>query len=270
LNKKGYKTFPNTNTGWHYDDKLGQKYLLEAINAPIVPSYIFYTRDEALNWIKTTTFPKVFKLRGGAGSVNVKLVRNKKQAFQLVKRSFSKGFKRFDRMAYVKDQLRNYQKDKSIENLKRIFVALGRFIFPNIHEKMSSREKGYIYFQDFLPGNDFDTRLVVIGNRCFGIRRYNRKNDFRASGSGIIDPDPTLIRQECIKIAFEVANKLNAQCLAFDFLFDDDKPRILEISYTFTTYNNYFCPGYWDKTLKWHEEPVNPQYYIIEDFIATL
>jgi glutathione synthase/RimK-type ligase-like ATP-grasp enzyme len=219
---------------------------------------------------KLTTFPKVFKLRGGAGSVNVRLVRNKKQAFQLVKKSFAKGFKRFDRMAYVKDQLRNYFKEKNAENLRRIFIALGRFVFPKINDKMSAREKGYIYFQDFLPGNDFDTRLVVIGNRCFGLRRYNRKNDFRASGSGIVDPNPSLINPECIKIAFEVTNNLNAQCLTFDFLFDNNIPKITEISYTFTTAFYDICPGYWDSDFNWHEETVNPQYYMIEDFIAAL
>jgi len=48
LNKNGYKTFPNTDTGWHYDDKLGQKYLLEAVNAPIIPTYSFFTKDELM------------------------------------------------------------------------------------------------------------------------------------------------------------------------------------------------------------------------------
>ena len=27
--KKGIKVFPDVNTAWHYDDKLGQKYLLK-------------------------------------------------------------------------------------------------------------------------------------------------------------------------------------------------------------------------------------------------
>ena len=43
----GKKVFPDFNTGWHFDDKVGQKYLLEAIEAPLVPSYVFYTKKEA-------------------------------------------------------------------------------------------------------------------------------------------------------------------------------------------------------------------------------
>src|SRR5690606_1428436 len=70
VEQSGKKVFPNFHTGWHFDDKLGQKYLLVAIDAPLVPSYAFYDKKSALNWISKTTFPKVFKLRGGAGSSN--------------------------------------------------------------------------------------------------------------------------------------------------------------------------------------------------------
>ncbi|MFW5983226.1 MAG: hypothetical protein ACOCQ4_01900, partial [bacterium] len=80
LQVAGKKVFPDFNTTWHFDDKIGQKYLLEAIGAPVVPSYVFYTKREALAWIESTTFPKVFKLRGGAGSENVQLVKNQHEA----------------------------------------------------------------------------------------------------------------------------------------------------------------------------------------------
>ena len=42
----GKKVFPNFNTCWHFDDKVGQKYLLESIKAPLVPSYVFYTKKD--------------------------------------------------------------------------------------------------------------------------------------------------------------------------------------------------------------------------------
>jgi len=78
IEKMGAKVFPNSNTCWHFDDKVGQKYLLEAIGAPLAPTYVFYDKKSAFDWIDKTTFPKVFKLRGGAGSLNVKLVEHKK------------------------------------------------------------------------------------------------------------------------------------------------------------------------------------------------
>jgi glutathione synthase/RimK-type ligase-like ATP-grasp enzyme len=270
LHKKGIKTFPDIDTCWHYDDKLGQKYLLEAINAPFVPSYVFYTKNDAIQWINSTTFPKVFKLRGGAGSVNVKLVKNKRKATRLVKKSFSGGFSRFCRMAYLKDQIRKFQENKNRENLRCLLVNIIRLFVPNQNEKLTPREKGYVYFQDFIPDNKYDTRLVVIGNRCFGIRRYNRDNDFRASGSGKFYYDTELIDNKCIKLAFELSKKLKTQCMAFDFLYHKGEYKVVEMCYAFPREVFYKCPGYWDENLNWHDDDVIPQYYMIEDFISSL
>src|SRR5437762_6409989 len=41
LEKKDIKVFPDVNTAWHHYDKVGQKYLLEAVGAPLVNSYVF-------------------------------------------------------------------------------------------------------------------------------------------------------------------------------------------------------------------------------------
>ena len=54
----GTPVFPNYNTSWHFDDKVGQKYFLEAIDAPLVPSHIFYSKKEALEWIKNAKSQK--------------------------------------------------------------------------------------------------------------------------------------------------------------------------------------------------------------------
>ena len=65
VEKMGIRVFPDYETNWHFDDKIGEQYLLEAIGAPVVPGYVFYTLREALEWIDKSGFPKVFKLRGG-------------------------------------------------------------------------------------------------------------------------------------------------------------------------------------------------------------
>src|SRR5690606_25188482 len=76
LEHAGIKVFPDFKTAWHFDDKVAQKYLLEAIEAPLVPSYVFYDKKTALEWAEKTSYPKVFKLKGGAGATNVKLVKS--------------------------------------------------------------------------------------------------------------------------------------------------------------------------------------------------
>lgn len=271
LEKKGIKVFPDVNTAWHHDDKLGQKYLLESIRAPLVKSYAFYSKNEALDWINTATFPKVFKLRGGAGSINVSLVKTKKKAEQLAKKAFGKGFSHINRFSRLKDRFWILRRDKNLSAVRAVVSGVGRMFIHTEVERFSNNEKGYIYFQDFIPKNEFDTRLVVIGDRCFGVRRYCRKGDFRASGSGIKAYKPELFNKKCIQIAFDIAKKLRTQSLALDFIWDDLEPKIVEISYGFIMGKFYDdCPGYWDSNLNWHEKLVNPQYFMIEDFIKEL
>ena len=60
LEVSGKKVFPDFKTGWHFDDKVGQKYLLEATKAPFVPSFCFYNKNVALKWAEETNYPKVF------------------------------------------------------------------------------------------------------------------------------------------------------------------------------------------------------------------
>src|SRR5215831_7076014 len=38
----GLVVFPNSATCWHFDDKVAQKYLLEAVGAPLAPTNVFY------------------------------------------------------------------------------------------------------------------------------------------------------------------------------------------------------------------------------------
>ncbi len=271
LDKKGINVFPDINTSWHFDDKIGQKYLLEAINAPLVNSYVFYSKEDAVDWIRKTDVPKVFKLRGGAGSINVSLVRTKKSAEQLVRRAFGRGFSTTNSLSRFKDRFWVLRRDKNFAALKGIFKGFGRLFIPTEIKRFSHNQKGYVYFQDFIPNNDYDTRLIVIGDRCFGVRRYCRKGDFRASGSGIKAYEPHLFDKKSIQIAFETAKKLKTQSIALDLIMDGQEPRIVEMSYAFIVGKFYDdCQGFWDSNLNWYDKPVNPQYFIIEDFIQEL
>lgn len=129
-------------------------------------------------------------------------------------------------------------------------------------------EKGYVLFQEFLPGNSFDIRIIVIGGRAFAIKRFVRENDFRASGSGLIEYDRDSIDIRCVQIAFDVFNKLDAQCLAFDFVFDkNNMPLIVEINYGYAKEGYDPCPGYWDKDLNWVAGRFNSLHWIIDDII---
>ena len=118
---------------------------------------------------------------------------------------------------------------------------------------MHAPEKGYVYFQDFIPNNNFDIRIVVVGDKAFAIKRLCRDNDFRASGGGSLVYDKNQIDERCVKMAFEVNAKLKMQSVAYDFVFDaGNDPLIVEISYGYAVKAYDACEGYWDKEMNWH------------------
>lgn len=254
LQKRGMKVFPDFNTCWHFDDKIAQKYLLEAIDAPLVPTYVFHTKKDAMEWAESTTFPKVFKLKGGAGASNVKLARTKKDAKKLIKQCFGKGFHQYRFWERIKEEWRKYkQGNSSLRNfLRPIYYQLTKR-YPNDFDHYHGKECGYAYFQEFIANNEYDTRLIVInGKMAFGEKRYVRKNDFRASGSGNFSYDN--IDERIVKVAFDVAKKLQLQSVAFDFVLDENNmPKIIEMSYGFGTKGAKKCPGYWTDDMQWHE-----------------
>ena len=125
--------------------------------------------------------------------------------------------------------------------------------------------------QRFLPNNTFDTRVVIIGDRAFAFRRYNRPGDFRASGSNLNEFDPDKIDLRFIQIAFQVSKDLGFDSMAYDFIYDTDmRPAIIEISYVFgaTLGSNISdCPGYWDDKFNWHQQRMEVSYCILSKLL---
>jgi glutathione synthase/RimK-type ligase-like ATP-grasp enzyme len=266
----GVTVFPNIDTCWHYDDKLGQKYLLEAIGAPLVPTYAFYDLDRARQWIDGAVFPKVFKLRTGAGSSNVRLVRHAREARKLATQAFTGGFQPVP--PYHRDARKRLriarQRQVLWSAVKRLPKTLAKIRQLN---RTIGHERGYIYFQDFVADNQFDTRVTIIGNRAFAFTRNVRSGDFRASGSGDIVYDLSRIHSQCVPIAFEVTRRVGSQSMAFDFILAaNQQPQILEVSYCYDPAAIYRCSGYWDDQLKWHEGHMWPQDAILIDLLEDV
>ena len=267
LEAAGIKVFPDINTCWHFDDKLGQKYLLEALGLPLARTWVFYSKEEAIEWAKRTTWPKVFKLRAGAGSKNVQLIRSYRQARKIIGVMFGVGIPSANVVAQLSGTAKLVS-SSPFEALKKI-NRVPQYLKGIMQRKSLPVQKGYCMFQDFIAGNTCDTRIVVIGERAFGMQRKVRENDFRASGSGLIEYDKELIPCDCIQIAFDAAEKIKSQSLALDFVKDKDGTYyIVEISYGYSVRAYYNCQGYWDRKLRWHSDKVTPEQWIINDLLT--
>ncbi len=260
--------FPNFNTYWHYDDKVAQFFLFKALDIPTPKTWLFWNKDMALKWVEKTNYPIIHKLAVGASSENVILVNSISEAKNQIETDF-KGIipgKKFP----IKTLLINKHLKQII---KRFSMSVNYFLrgyFPSFPEHSWQVEKNYTYFQEFLPNNFFDTRVTVIGKRAFAFRRWNRKDDFRASGSGMIDYDSSNIDKEMIRMAFDFSEKGQFQTMAYDFLYKSNKPVVSEISYTFQDEAVFRCPGHWDSKMNWHEGHMWPEEAQVEDFIIKL
>jgi hypothetical protein len=268
LEHAGIQVFPNFKTAWHFDDKVAQKYLLEAFELPLVSSWVFYEKAEAMDWIEKTTFPKVFKLRGGASSQNVRLVKSRKHALKLIKQAYGRGFPQYNPMGDLKERYRLYRlgKTSGFDILKGII----RFAVPPKYAKIMGHDRGYIYFQEFIPDNDHDIRIIVIGDKAFAIKRMVRKNDFRASGSGSILYEKDHFDDNTVRLSFNIAKKLGTQCIALDFVKKEEESLLVEISYGFAPLVYDPCTGYWDRDLNWHEGKFDPYGWMIDDLLKSI
>lgn len=231
--------FPSQKTCWHYDDKVSQEFLFEAHDIPRPTTWIWFERDRAIRWARSmASYPLVFKLSTGASSVNVILVYTAEEAVWWIHRLFNQGAFSLEKKNGSIEQIIDSQSSYSASLLNTGFEPDPGPYFFEYH-------KGYVLFQKFLPNNDFDTRANIIGNRCFIFRRHNRPDDFRASGSGLLDFDQKAVDQRFIRLAFDTARKLGTQSIAIDGMYDGDRVVLGEISYTYVAWPLHACGGYW-------------------------
>jgi glutathione synthase/RimK-type ligase-like ATP-grasp enzyme len=263
LEHSGFSMFPDFYTAWHFDDKVAQKYLLEALKVELVRSYVFVRKEDAIKWCNKVTFPKVFKLRGGAGSSNVKLVRSRKEAKKNINKAFSSGFSPYNGWGSFFDTLKKYRNAKV--SFLQLTKSLYRAIIPPEFVKAMGKEFGYVYFQDFIPNNNCDYRVIVIGTKAFAIKRGVRAGDFRASGSGFIEYSKELFNDSLIRQSFSIARELKSQCVALDFVINEKGNHLLvEISFGFAPNGYIKCEGFWDDQLNWHPGKIDPYGWMIE------
>jgi glutathione synthase/RimK-type ligase-like ATP-grasp enzyme len=268
---QGLSVFPDHHTCWHFDDKVAQKYLLEAAGAPMAETWVFYSRAEAMDFLECADYPLIFKLRRGAGSLNVHMVKGRREAAGFARRMFGFGMRPYPILSRIQ---RGFSRARAVASRKTPLVTrAGRALRFFIRQTLfTPRERGYLLLQRYLADNGHDIRVTIIGNRAFTFLRGVRPNDFRASGSGhIAYPGPDELPMDAIEIAFGISQKLGFQSMAYDFVRDpaDFSPKLLEISCSFQPEAVHGCAGYLDASLKWHDGHYWPEHLIIDDVVSA-
>ena len=267
----GLKTFPDFESSWHFDDKIAEESLLKTTNAPKPESWMFFTLNDAINWIEERTeFPVIAKLRCGSGSMNVKMIKNRSQAISYSKKMFSNGFNPSPNPLFKISS--NVKSSKNWSDIVKRFKRIPDFLSSLKGAKLFPNEKGYVYFQEFIPNDGFDLKIVTVGNKLSYICRNIRKNDFRASGGGSLFFDKSFVSRNVIDSAFRTSDQLGFKCMGYDYVVDkrDGIGKIIEISYGFSHKAVLMANGYWDREMNWHDEGLNAPVEILKNIFSEV
>jgi glutathione synthase/RimK-type ligase-like ATP-grasp enzyme len=261
--------YPSSRTTWHLEDKLGQHYLLDAAGIPTPRTTVLWDRASALAYCESAAYPFVFKLSYGFRGSNVVLIKRKDEAKYYVEQMFGPGMVNLDyKPATVTRQFLRRA---------RIAAEILRGGNPRTPSSKVELQHGYFYAQEFLPGNEFDTRVVVVGARAYAMRRRNRPDDFRASGSGSYELDDPEQNKEFVRLAFRVAETLGLDTVSIDGLRRNGQPVVGEIGSAYPLNPLSFSPAHWvlsgraqDGQLEWVKGQARIEDAWFNDFLAKL
>lgn len=257
--KMGLKVFPDFDDSWHFDDKVAEMYILEALNAPIPASFVYYDKESVIKSIDSglIKLPIVAKLRTGSGSHNVKLIKSERDLARYASKMFSGGYNPAPSLLYkaTSNVRSSHNKQQFMSKLKRV----PEFLRTLASAKHFPHEKDYVYLQQFIPNDGYDMKVVVVGDKCAFIVRPIRSHDFRASGGGEVFFDKKYFNKQIIESAFKISDALGTQCMGYDYVVNKETGEgvIVEMSYGFSHQAVMSSGGYYDRNLEWHEEPLN-------------
>lgn len=177
----GIPIYPSRNELFLYENKRLCNYWMQINNIKHTPTFIFYTKKEAINFINNAHFPLVFKTNGGAASSGVRIIHSKIQAKIIIQKIFGLFDQRMSR-----------------GNI------LWAFKYGIPIPKFGSSQKHYVFIQKFIP-HKWEWRVTKIGDSFFGLKKM-KKGEF-ASGSDMpswVEPPRALF--ELVKDICDIGN----------------------------------------------------------------
>lgn len=169
------------------------------------------TIEEFAKDIKNQTFPLVLKPGFGSRSKGICKVHTEQEAIKRAKR-ISRTF--------------------TLTNIKRSLLSL----FDGLGYKRISNYRNKFIVQNYITGLAGDYKVLIYGDRYYVLKRENRNNDFRASGSGkFLFPDNP--PKELLDFSKELFEKCNVPFASFDIAVKDNNIYLIE--FQFVSFGQY-------------------------------
>lgn len=152
-----------------------------------------------------TQYPIIVKRAGGAGGTGVFLARDEKELHKYA------------------------EKVSRMTNLLQFYCLSCR----NIRKRLHGREPFLIHnskflTQNYIPGLDGDYKVLVFGTHYFVLHRLNRKDDFRASGSGAFTHEEDDKIEMILDFAKLCTQEIKAPWLSLDICHDGTACHLIE------------------------------------------
>jgi glutathione synthase/RimK-type ligase-like ATP-grasp enzyme len=205
LLKQGNLVIPNYELLLCHENKGYQECLKKELGINSLPALYFSSKRELD--IYQLEFPAVLKTVDGSNGRGVFLVHNKEQLLIKIQ-SFEPQLPILEKL----DLLR--RKYLRLTRQYTGYSDFSKFKDYNEYKDYITPEKRFI-LQKFIPGLEFDYRVIIIGDRYYVTKRMNRKGDFRASGAKRFTFDFTA-SDELLEYAREIYRKFDSPCLSID------------------------------------------------------
>lgn len=189
-----------------------------------IRSMVFGTLDELYQVVDEITFPVVIKSAYGAMSKGVAKAEN---AVELIRKA-----KKISRSTDL------------FHNIKEV---LRKIKYRSNYQKESFFRKKFVV-QNMIEGLSNDWKVLVFGTKCFVLYRGNRKNDFRASGSGnfVFRRD---LPEGMLDYSYAVKTHFNVPHISLDIGYDGHFFHLIEFQFIyFGTTTVEKAPFYYEKS----------------------
>jgi len=215
LYMKGYKLIPSLPLLLCHEDKGYQEVMKKLLDIKSLNSFYFSSSDDIANY--DITYPAVLKTIDGSNGKGVSLVHSEAQ--------LRKVLKKWERIHFI----------EKLDLYRRSYLRFKKYTdYPNYHNKEDVRqytkhikpERSFI-LQPFVPNLEYDYRVLVLYDHLWVTRRWNRDNDFRASGAKKFDCNFTA-EPGLLDFAMDIYKKFESPSLSIDVAYDGKDYHLIE------------------------------------------
>ncbi|MBI9031514.1 hypothetical protein JEZ13_05895 [bacterium] len=215
LYMKDYHLIPELPLLLCHEDKGYQEILKKKREIKSLNSLYFSSSSDISKY--DITYPGVLKTIDGSNGNGVFLVKSQAQLLNILKKWEKISF--LERLDLLRRAHLRVKKFKEYPDFNSRIDALQ-------FEKHIKPERSFI-LQPFIPNLKYDYRVLVLYDQLWVTRRWNRDNDFRASGAKKFDcnftADPKLL-----DFAMTIFKKFDTPSLSIDIAFDGKDYHLIE------------------------------------------